>query len=63
VKIKNVFISCLLTKTSVAEEEFKVSVVEGLRQTTPLTCLTAAHNTQTEGDGEENGEQRGGRVA
>lgn len=54
---------CSLTETGVAEKEFKVSVVEGLRQTTPLTCLTAAHNTQTEGDGEEDGEQRGGRVS
>lgn len=59
----NNMFSCLLTKTGVAEKEFKVSMVEGLRQTTPLTCLTAAHNTQTEGDGEEDGEQRGGSVA
>jgi hypothetical protein len=52
----------LVTQTGVSEEQLKMFMVEGLRQVTPPAGVFVNPQSQAEGNGEQDGEQRSGRI-
>lgn len=53
----------MVTETGVSQKQFKVLVVEGLWQIVPPAGVFVNPQPQTERDGEQDGEERSGRVS
>jgi hypothetical protein len=52
-----------VTQTGIAEEELEVFMVDGLRQVAPPAGIFVNPQPQAEWNGEQDGEQRSGRVS